>query len=200
MTRAKPYEWGVSSMNYRDEAESGDQWVLTEFEDGVLVAMIDALGHGSGAAAVAGVAARTLEQHAGEAPAALFQRCHAELRATRGAAISVARFDWRNKAMTWLGVGNVAGVIAGSASGRRAMPLLVQGGVVGDRLPELQPSVFPLAHDMTLIMATDGVGFDFMDAVTATTEPQRSAQRLLDIYAKRDDDATVLVFRCNGAA
>lgn len=92
------------------------------------------------------------------------------------------------------------GIIVRINSGavRHTTSLLVQGGVVGDRLPELQTSVFPLADDTTLIMATDGVRRDFADAPLAVLEPQRFAQRILDMYARRDDDATVLVFRCNG--
>lgn len=200
MSHGRPFQWGVSSLNYRDETQSGDKWVVTEFDGGALVALIDALGHGSQAASVAEIAARTLERNARGAPTELIERCHADLRATRGAAISAALFDWRLKTMTWLGVGNVEGVIVRINSGtvRHTTSLLVQSGVVGDRLPELQTSVFPLADDTTLIMATDGVRRDFADAPLAVLEPQRFAQRILDMYARRDDDATVLVFRCNG--
>lgn len=200
MSHGKPFQWGVSSLNYRGETQSGDKWVVTEFEGGALVALIDALGHGSQAALVAEIAARTLEQNARGTLTALIERCHADLRVTRGAAISAALFDWRLKTMTWLGVGNVEGIIVRTNSGteRHTTSLLVQGGVVGDRLPELQTSVFPLADDTTLIMATDGVRRDFADAPPVALEPQRFAQRILDMYAKRDDDATVLVFRCNG--
>jgi hypothetical protein len=71
----------------------------------------------------------------------------------------------------------------------------VRGGVVGDRLPELQASVVPLAVDTTLVVATDGVRRDFTEILPATREPQRLAKRILDDYATHDDDAAVLVFR-----
>lgn len=200
MNRALSFQWGVSSLNYRGEKDSGDKCLLIEFEGGVLAVVIDALGHGSQAAAVALVAARTWEQNIHDDLITQMRRCHADLHATRGAAISVAMFDWKLKTMTWLGVGNVAGVIMRSHAGAapHVTSLLVHAGLVGDRLPDLLPSVFTLADATTLVMATDGISRDFTDALPSALEPQRFAQRVLDVYAKRDDDATVLVFRCNG--
>lgn len=200
MNRTRPFQWGISSSNYRDETESGDKCLFLEFDGGVLIVVIDALGHGSPAAAVALLAANTWQQNRRENLATQMQRCHADLRATRGAAISVAMVNWNTKTLTWMGVGNVAGVIIRRAEGGepQSTSLLVHSGLVGYRLPDLQPSEFDLTDITTLVMATDGIKRDFTDALPCTLEPQRCAQRILDVYAKRDDDATVLVFRYNG--
>lgn len=199
VTTAELFEWGVSSLTHRGEADSGDEHVVTAFDGGALVAVIDALGHGAEAAQAAAAAVRTLKQHPHESPVSLIRRCHADLRGTRGAAISLASFDWQRRVMTWLGVGNVAGAIvhAGPGTDRRTESLLVRGGVVGDRLPELRVSEVPLAAETTLVMATDGVHDHFTEALPAKLEPQRLAERILDGYARHDDDATVLVLRCN---
>lgn len=87
---APGYEWGVSSLTHRNEAVSGDQYLVSVCSEGVLVAVIDALGHGEQAYRAAALAARTLTQYAYEIPTALVQRCHAELRPTRGAALGLA--------------------------------------------------------------------------------------------------------------
>jgi phosphoserine phosphatase RsbX len=197
MRRPKPYTWSVSSLTHQGETDSGDKCVVKEFDGGALVAVIDALGHGRHAAHAADVAVRTLQCYAHEPPAALVERCHAAMRGTRGAAISIASFDWLQRAMTWLGVGNVAGVIVLAEAGGdpQLTSLLVRGGVVGDRLPELQPSVVPFAAGTTLIVATDGVRRDFTETLPAMLEPQRLAKHILDGYATHDDDAAVLVFR-----
>lgn len=199
VTKAELFEWGVSSLTHRGEADSGDEHVVTAFDGGVLVAVIDALGHGAEAAQAAEAAVRTLKQHAHESPVSLIRRCHEDLRGTRGAAISLASFDWQRRVMTWLGVGNVAGAIVHADPGtdRRTVSLLVRSGVVGDRLPELRASEVPLAAETTLVMATDGVHDHFTEALPATLEPQRLAERILDGYARHDDDATVLVLHCN---
>lgn len=200
MIETRPFAWGVSSLTRQGETDSGDRCVVTAFNGGVLAAVIDALGHGDRAAQAAEVAVRTLQRYAHETPVALIERCHAEMHATRGAAISLASFDWRRRCMAWLGIGNVAGVLmqAESGAGPRVTSLVVRGGVVGDHLPELQPSVVPLAAEATLIMATDGVHRDFTDMPPAALEPQRLAERILDGYARHDDDAAVLVLRCHG--
>lgn len=193
--------WSVSSLIHKGEADSGDKCVVTMFAGGALVALIDALGHGDQAASAAEVAAKTLRLHPHQSPAELVERCHAVMRTTRGAAISVASFDWQRRTVTWLGVGNVAGVLMRpnqAAAGFSATRLLVRGGVVGDHLPELQSSVFPVETDTVLVMTTDGVRDRFSEAVSASLEPRLLAQSILQRYARRDDDATVLVFRCIG--
>lgn len=194
------YEWGVSALTHRDESVSGDEYLVTVSGEGVLVAVIDALGHGEQASRAAAVAVRTLSQYAQEFPVALVQRCHAELRPTRGAALGIAWFDWRRRTVTWLGVGNVAGVLlrAGDGMDPRPLPLIARAGVIGDQLPALRPSVLPLAAQTLLALASDGVAGDFSAALSLVMAPQRLAQRILDRYARRDDDATVLVFRCGG--
>lgn len=198
----KPFGWGVSSLTYQGETNSGDKFVVAAFTGGVLVAVIDALGHGNQAAVVAELAMRTLEQHAHENIATLIRRCHTVMCLTRGAAISLASFDWQQRNMTWLGIGNVSGVLVHTDSGinSRVTSLLVRSGVVGDRLPELQTIVVPYTVGTTLIMTTDGVNADYTEILPKLTmvEPQRLAQRILDDYARHDDDATVLVFRYNG--
>jgi phosphoserine phosphatase RsbX len=193
-------KWGVASLVSPGQDECGDRCVVQVFDGGGLVVAIDALGHGHDAAVAAEVAAGTIEQHARESPQALLLRCQAELRTTRGAAISMARFDWRLRIMTWLGIGNVAGVLmhANPALRPRVHRLLVHGGVVGYNLPEvLHPSVFEIMPDDTLVLATDGVRDEFTEMLPATaTDPQRLAKQILDGYARRSDDALVVVFRC----
>jgi hypothetical protein len=198
---APSYEWGVAALTHRDEAVSGDQYLVTVSREGVLVAVIDALGHGEQAYRAAARAVRVLTQYAREVPVALVRRCHAELRPTRGAALGLAWFDWGQRTLTWLGVGNVAGMLvrAGAGVDPRPLPLMTRGGVIGDQLPALRPSVLPLAARTMLVLASDGVSGDFTAALSLVMTPQRLAQRVLDQHARHDDDATVLVFRCGGA-
>src|SRR5437773_3562494 len=94
---AKPFEWGVATLTHRGEVESGDKYVAEMFDGGALVAVIDGLGHGNAAARSAEVAVATLRQHARETPSAVLEHCHAAMRNTRGAAISLASFDWRQR-------------------------------------------------------------------------------------------------------
>ena len=188
----------MASLTSPGEYECGDRGVVRVYDDSVLVAAIDALGHGREAAYAAGIAARILEQHAGEDPEALLRRCHADLGGTRGAAVSLAAIDWRSGTATWLGVGNVAGALthANPEARPRVQQLVVFGGVVGYQLPELIRTVVKVAPGDMLVLATDGVRGEFTEILPAAVDPQPLANRVLEAYATRGDDALVLVFRC----
>jgi hypothetical protein len=104
--------------------------------------------------------------------------------------------------MTWLGIGNVAGVLVPHAfvAEARVKHLLVRGGVVGGDLPDLQPSTIMLAHGDTLIVATDGIDEQFADQLPQDLTPQPLAEHIFAHYAKSTDDALVLVARYSVAA
>ncbi len=193
---AKTLQWGVAVLPLAGETESGDNYVVRAFEAGALVAVIDALGHGREAAQTADIAREILEQHAHEEPAAILQWCHREMRDTRGAAISMATFDWPRRIMTWLGIGNVSGVLvrAESEIKPRVKQMVVYGGVVGYQFPESRPITEQIAPGDTLILATDGVRREFAEMLPSSVNPQVLADTILGAHATRSDDALVLVF------
>jgi serine phosphatase RsbU (regulator of sigma subunit) len=200
LTRARPFEYGAVESAHAGEAESGDRHVVVDFDDGALVAMIDALGHGPEAALAAEIAAGVLEESPQDSLRMLVERCHDAMRGTRGAAMSLASFNWRQGSLTWMGVGNVAGalVFADEQARPRVQLLLMRGGVVGDRLPELRPLVMPVSPGDSLVLATDGVRDEFSESLPAGGAPRALAQQIFDRYARRDDDAAVLVLRVGG--
>jgi hypothetical protein len=183
------------------ELESGDLHVVVPFAHGVLVAVVDGLGHGAEAAVAARTAAATLQHHAADPLTTLVQRCHTDLRKTRGAVLSVASFDAESQLMTWLGVGNVEGVLFRADPGARPPreSLLLRGGVVGYQLPTLRPAVLPIFPNDTLIFATDGISGAFSSDPPRRT-PQDAADGIVARFAKETDDALALVARYVGRA
>src|SRR5439155_3811792 len=114
---------------------SGDHALVAPFPGGVLVALVDGLGHGQPASIAAKAAIEVLSQHPDHPVGELIASCHERLRTTRGAVISLASFDASRGAMTWVGVGNVEGVLVrGGGSDAMAM----RGGTVGFQLPPLK--------------------------------------------------------------
>ncbi|HEX4585314.1 MAG TPA: SpoIIE family protein phosphatase [Burkholderiaceae bacterium] len=190
-------QWGVATAPLPGQTESGDRFLVETFHDGALVAVVDALGHGHRAAQTAAQAIDALHRHALDGVTTLIQRCHDILRDRYGATMSVASFDWRLRRMTWLGVGNVAGLLVSHAFGgeSRARRLLVRGGVVGGDLPDLHPITIELARRDTLILATDGIQEQFADHLPDDLRPQPLAEHIFTHYAKSTDDALVLVAR-----
>lgn len=193
-------EYGVARLVLRGQRESGDCHLVRCNEDGMLIAAIDGIGHGEEAADAAQAAASMLTEHAGEPVISLVEYCHERLRRTRGVVMSLASIDTSHGLMTWLGVGNVQGVLmrANSERGNARETLLLRGGVVGSRLPPVQATVLPVARGDTLYFVTDGIRSDFAESLSALENPQRAADRILAQFQNGQDDALVLVTRLTG--
>jgi negative regulator of sigma-B (phosphoserine phosphatase) len=197
---ARLIDWGVAAMTLAGQVTSGDRHLVKPFPDGVLVAVVDGLGHGPDAADAAAVAIRTIESHAGRPLVALVERCHHELRGTRGVVMSVACYSARESTMTWLGVGNVEGLLLRphDKTHESRQSLLLRRGVLGTQVPALGTTVMHVTRGDILILATDGIRSDFERAVIVTDPPQQIADRILANCGKATDDALVLVSRYLG--
>jgi len=201
--RAGLVEWAVADRPQVGQTESGDRYLAMATAEGGLVAVVDGLGHGAEAADAAKMAVRSLERHAQEPILPMVRSCHRNLGGTRGAVVSVASFSGRDDTMTWVGVGNVEGVLlrAQATMNPRREILLVRGGVVGVHLPAIVASIVPVTRGDTLIFATDGVRSDFLnDALPQRDSPQALADHILARWGKPTDDALVLVVRYLGLA
>jgi negative regulator of sigma-B (phosphoserine phosphatase) len=193
-------EYGVAKFVLPGQVESGDHHLVRCQENGVLLAAIDGIGHGEGAATAAKTAVSILQANPEEPVISLVQRCHEELRPTRGVVLSLASIDMEHGMMTWLGVGNVQGVLmrAGCKPGTGQEVLLLRGGVVGSQLPALQAAVLPVAKGDTLAFVTDGIRGEFAEGLSAMESPRRAADRILKQHCRGNDDALVLVVRFTG--
>lgn len=193
-------EYGVAKFVLPGQCESGDHHLVCCGQRGILVAVIDGIGHGEEAGAAAKAAASLLKTDADEPVISLVQRCHESLRLTRGIVLSLASIDPMHGMMTWLGVGNVQGVLmrAGAGKGIVEQELLLRAGVVGSKLPPLQATVLPIAQGDTLFFATDGIRSEFVKDLSGLEAPQRAADRTVGQYCRGNDDALVLVARLTG--
>jgi negative regulator of sigma-B (phosphoserine phosphatase) len=193
-------EYGVAKFVLPGQGESGDHHLVCCIQNGILVAAIDGIGHGEEAANASKAAAALLKRYADEPIISLVERCHEKLRSTRGVVMSLASVDPEHGMMTWLGVGNVQGVLMRSDAikGNVQEPLLLRAGVVGSQLPSLQAAVLPIVKGDTLFFATDGIRSDFSVTLSPRENPQRAADRILEQYRRGTDDALVLVSRLTG--
>ena len=193
-------EWAVAEVARAGQTESGDRYLAMTTPDGALVAVVDGLGHGAEAANAAKMAVGSLERHAQQRVIPLVKDCHHSLFGTRGAVISVASFTARDQSMTWLGVGNVEGLLLrAQATSPRRESLLLRGGVVGVHLPSLTAEIVPVTPGDTLILATDGVRSDFSnERLPQRDPPQKLADYILARWSTQTDDALVLVVRYLG--
>jgi hypothetical protein len=190
--------WGIAEVSRPTEPECGDLSVVEAFGDGVLIAAIDGSGHGASAAAAARLAEVELRAHAADSPLSLVHRCHEALRQTRGAAMTIAGLDFRDHTLTWLGIGNVEGVLFHETPDE-PQRVILRGGVVGYRLPpKLTAETVSLNAFDTLIVATDGIRPDFADQISLEGDPGQIAAGVLSRHYGGTDDALVVVARCLG--
>ncbi len=102
--------------------------------------------------------------------------------------------------MTWIGVGNVEGVLL--RANRTAHPareaITLAGGLIGYHLPSLRVVALPVSPGDTLILATDGIRSGFMDDLVLERSSQEIAESILARCAKGSDDASVVVARYVG--
>lgn len=194
--------WAVVSRQMAGESVSGDLHLVKPTEKGVLVVVADGLGHGRQAAEAAELAVNVASHCAHEPLIRVLEHCNRRLRQTRGAVISMAFFNASDNSMTWLGVGNVEGLLVRSSAGGNHIreTLALSAGVVGVRIPLLRSSALKVSPGDTLIFATDGIRAAFHQTVTLDQAPKTTAQGILDRHSIETDDALVLVARYRGNA
>lgn len=193
-------DWGTAGTALPGQSSSGDRGVVVSFPGGALVGVIDGLGHGEEACKAA-LAAEKVLLAAPYAPVAdLMERCHEELKGTRGAVMSIASFDAEHDTMSWLGVGNVEGILIRGGEQGTSEAVAMKGGTVGYMLPSLNPRTLQVHAGDTLVLATDGIKHGFKAEVLAARSPQMIADEILRLWGKDNDDACVVVARYVGSS
>lgn len=194
-------DWAYAARTAPGQVESGDRHLVQAVDDGVLIAAIDGLGHGPEAARASAEAATALSASTADAPLPrMMGECHAALEKTRGATVSLARFDATKPRLNWLAVGNIHGQIVRRtpAHSRRDESLLLLPGMVGEQLPRLRESELPMARGDMLVLMTDGVDPQAAERLDTRRPPCETAQAVLEQGVNSRDDALVVVARYMG--
>ena len=193
-------EWSVASRPAPGEAVSGDLHLVVPTREGVLLGVVDGLGHGEDATAAARLAVAVLEQNANDPIVALVERCHRALQRTRGVVLTVVGVNAGDNTASALGIGNVETVIvrADASGAARRESVLLRCGVVGYQLPKLHESVLPLAQGDVIVFATDGVREDFPELVDRSATSAQLAERILELKFRGADDGLVLACKYLG--
>ncbi|MBI3969043.1 MAG: SpoIIE family protein phosphatase [Chloroflexi bacterium] len=186
---------GVATRPYPGECVSGDDWLIDIYEGICRLTVLDALGHGPAAAAVAQIAKEAIAARPDLDPMETLRVGHGALTGTRGAAISVATLDPTAGRLTFAGISNVEGSVF--LAGRQER-LITYRGIVGSASRTVRPFDHSLVADWLLIVHTDGVSNRFdLDQLAGVDrhDVQALADAILARWARKTDDATVLVAR-----
>ena len=191
---AAPLASGLT-VPVRGEVACGDAFAIRWLDDGWLVLLADGLGHGPDAARAARAAVQIFESAAETAPADLLVLIHAGIRATRGAAVSVARYDSNRGMLVFAGVGNVSGVVVLDGVPKR---MVSHAGTIGLVARRIQPFEQAMPTGSLFVMHSDGIGTSWdLGAYPGlmTANPTLVAAVLYRDHGRGRDDAGVLVAR-----
>lgn len=193
-------DWHWAARPIDGEQAPGDLHLVKSFPRGVLVAVMDGVGHGEEAIVAARCATDILMRDPGASVIVLIQRCHEALKQTRGVVMTVASFDSVDQTITWLGVGNVEARLLRCSSdpSHSSEHALLRGGLVGLNLPPLHASVVPVAPGDLLVLATDGIRAEFDQSIDSREPARVIADNILKRHFKGTDDALVLAARYLG--
>jgi anti-sigma regulatory factor (Ser/Thr protein kinase) len=174
--------------------EAGDACATLSWRRGLVVALVDGLGHGPRAAEAARVFLDSVGRHAELALADLFTHAHHDLLRTRGAVAAVARIDHEAGAVEIGGIGNIVVLVMRADGGRAAHAIMVPG-ILGSAYRTVRPQALPLAVGDILVMHSDGVRsrFDFSEVRNMTA--QAASEHVVKAAAKPTDDAACVIVK-----
>jgi negative regulator of sigma-B (phosphoserine phosphatase) len=199
-----PIEWAAKASARPGENICGDKLIAVDVDGtAALMGVLDGLGHGAEAAEAAKRGVDVLRSGRAEPLDVLVRRCHNALSGTRGAAMTLARIDFRSDTLSWIGIGNVtADLVAKHPAGLEVRSSArLAGGIVGYRIPEaLKPQQVPIRPGDLLVMASDGIVEDHLDGIDFSASSSTIADQILHAHAKGNDDALVLAARHRGAS
>lgn len=187
-----PVRWSVAVRPMPSQVRCGDAGVVVSMDTHVTAVLIDGLGHGDGAAAVADQAAAVATAHAALAPEALLRALDDALYGSRGAVASVLRLE--AGVATFAGIGNVALTFAGQ---RPFGPVTVPG-ILGRRLRKVKSYSHELRAGDRMVLTTDGLS-SRLDLAAATEPPEALARAMVERWGKATDDAGCIALCWQGA-
>lgn len=187
-------EVGILARAHPAEQVIGDHAVFVRDGRGLVVGVVDGLGHGPLAREASDRAVARLLERPGLDPTEQLQAIHGALAGTRGAVMSLVRID---RAIEHAGVGNIATRVV--ASDGTAHPLTPTAGTLGSVLPRrIHVDHYPRRADDLVVMFSDGlIGRLELVSEPAVTRrhPIAIAQHLMERFVRGNDDAIIAVVR-----
>lgn len=189
------YTIGAISVPKSGEDVCGDAWGSEVRPRGATFVVADGLGHGPDASHAAQAAVDVLRRHPAESAIRILDFAHAKLRATRGAAVAVARHDADTGEIAFAGIGNIAACIL-EGEERRAM--VSHNGIVGHNVAKSQEFQYRWPPKALFVAHSDGLQSQWtLDGHPGLAEchPSIIAAMLFREHSRGRDDVTVVVAR-----
>ena len=188
------WDIGMRTRPMRGEVVCGDMTMAVQMDNGILLVIADATGHGKQANELTNSLSQFVLEHATSDVKALLTGMHAFLKGSIGAAVGALFVDTQLRTLTYAGVGNTG---AARRAGESWRPVS-KDGVLGQRLPTLFEQKTQLAQGDLILMWSDGLS-ELASGMFATRNAYKSSaqltQELLQELGKPHDDASCMVLR-----
>jgi hypothetical protein len=185
---------GIYGRPFPGESVSGDDATFARSGGSLLAGVADGLGHGPAARHAAALAMRLLADRAGVALEQALSECDPALVGTRGAVATAARVDDLGS-VSVAAVGNVGAHVYGPAgSGRFGGTSFVLGA--RGQVKRIASETRLLGPRDVLVLFSDGIKSSMdlgADLDLLREHPVVVAQRVVERFARPDDDVLVLV-------
>jgi anti-sigma regulatory factor (Ser/Thr protein kinase) len=178
----------------RGELVSGDEVYVERRGDHLMIALIDALGHGPPACKAARQAKSVIRETPKASVMTMMQTLHEALSATVGAAASLCEIDLVTHTGQYCAVGNTVGRILG----KRDLRLHNVAGVLGSNYRPPTQDRFHLDPGEALVLYSDGISdrFGIDDFPQLGYQPAMTiVTTILARFGKEHDDASCLAVR-----
>jgi anti-sigma regulatory factor (Ser/Thr protein kinase) len=188
------WQVGVATRPCHRAAANGDAFIIRQCAGGLLVGVIDGLGHGEPAQKAALAAQAYIQFHYEMPLDELFRGCTRACRGTRGVVMALVRFE-SPTAMTLANLGNIE---MRAWTGAEHLEIDVQRGFLGAQEEHVQVQRRRWDPNWMLVLHSDGLRaqWQWSDYPGLEREPaQWVANRLMSALAKEDDDATILAVK-----
>ncbi|STQ91526.1 SpoIIE family protein phosphatase [Iodobacter fluviatilis] len=176
------------------EVVCGDGTFIKQMEHGVLVGILDVLGHGPEAHELARLCEQWLEENSSEDLEWMLKSLHEHIRGSRGTAITMAFLGDDGNAQC-ITIGNTVM----RKLGKDCFTFPAQAGTLGIILRSIRIETFNFKSDDVFVLATDGIQ-EHIAADDILLERRNSLNQmvanLLSRFGKLYDDATCLAIKC----
>lgn len=188
------WDIGMRTRPMLGEMVCGDMTMAVQVDNGILLVIADATGHGKQANELIQSLSPFVLEHATNNVKALLTDMHVFLKGSIGAAAGVLFVNTRLRTLSYAGVGNTG---ASRRSGAPWRPVS-KDGVLGQRLPTLFEQKTQLVQGDLILMWSDGLS-ELASGMFATRNAYKSSAQLthelLQELGKPHDDASCVVLR-----